>query len=65
MSLESKFAQVGPLKFRWDFIVIYVALKFLQGGGSGKFVSVFFCRYVFDVMTPPVDFSFRHNLFIY
>lgn len=24
-----------PLLFRWDFILIYVFFKFLQGGGTG------------------------------
>lgn len=25
----------SPLEFRWDWILIYVGLKFLQGGGGG------------------------------
>ena len=25
------------LQFRWDFILIYVGLRFLQGGGFGWF----------------------------
>lgn len=24
-----------PLKFRWDWVLMYVAFKFLQGGGTG------------------------------
>lgn len=26
---------ITPIKFRWDWILIYVAFKFLQGGGTG------------------------------
>lgn len=28
-------AEKNPIRFRWDWIVIYVAFKFLQGGGTG------------------------------
>ncbi|XP_023176220.2 ATP-binding cassette sub-family B member 6, mitochondrial isoform X3 [Drosophila hydei] len=26
---------IEPIEFRWDFVLIYVALSFLQGGGTG------------------------------
>lgn len=26
---------VTPTTFRWDWVLIYVAFKFLQGGGTG------------------------------
>ncbi|KAL1123651.1 hypothetical protein AAG570_002727 [Ranatra chinensis] len=25
----------SPIQFRWDFVLVYVGLKFLQGGGTG------------------------------
>lgn len=27
---------VQPIDFRWDYIVIFVGFKFLQGGGTGN-----------------------------
>ncbi|XP_017103824.2 ATP-binding cassette sub-family B member 6 [Drosophila bipectinata] len=27
---------IAPIIFRWDFVLIYVALSFLQGGGTGS-----------------------------
>lgn len=27
---------IEPIEFRWDFVLIYVALSFLQGGGTGS-----------------------------
>ncbi len=27
--------QVHRLKFRWDYILVYILLRFLQGGGVG------------------------------
>ncbi len=29
-------ATVGKLQFRWDFILVYIVLRFLQGGGVGE-----------------------------
>lgn len=26
---------ISPMEFRWDYIVVYVGFKFLQGGGTG------------------------------
>ena len=28
--------QVSKLKLRWDYILMYIFLRFLQGGGVGK-----------------------------
>ncbi|KAK2158020.1 hypothetical protein NP493_1828g00001 [Ridgeia piscesae] len=36
VSLASKQVVVGKLQFRWDYILIYVFLRFLQGGGIGS-----------------------------
>lgn len=27
---------IEPIEFRWDFVLIYVTLSFLQGGGTGS-----------------------------
>ncbi|XP_043655583.1 ATP-binding cassette sub-family B member 6 [Drosophila teissieri] len=27
---------IAPIVFRWDFVLVYVALSFLQGGGTGS-----------------------------
>ncbi len=35
-NMEDKTLQVSKLRFRWDFILVYIVLKFLQGGGVGK-----------------------------
>ncbi|XP_056632959.1 ATP-binding cassette sub-family B member 6 [Diorhabda sublineata] len=32
----SETPQSGPLAFRWDWVLVYVGLKFLQGGGTGS-----------------------------
>ena len=31
--------EVGPFKFHWDYVLIFVAMRFLQGGGSGTGMS--------------------------
>lgn len=36
MSLASKKVNVGKLQFRWDYVLLYVSLRFLQGGGIGE-----------------------------
>ncbi|KAI0233623.1 ATP-binding cassette sub-family B member 6, mitochondrial [Lamellibrachia satsuma] len=36
MSLASKKVNVGKLQFRWDYVLLYVSLRFLQGGGIGS-----------------------------
>ena len=36
MSLASKKVNVGKLQFRWDYVLLYVFLRFLQGGGIGE-----------------------------
>ena len=38
--------QVQKLQFRWDYILIYILLRFLQGGGVGMYYFTFwFIRY--------------------
>ena len=37
IELEENYrVRVGRLQFRWDLILVYVFLRFLQGGGFGK-----------------------------
>lgn len=33
---EDRTIQFNSLQFRWDYILIYISLRFLQGGGAGK-----------------------------
>ena len=33
---EQRVMQVASLQFRWDYVLIYVLLRFLQGGGGGR-----------------------------
>ena len=40
LQLRGDRLQVSHLDFRWDYIVIYVALRFLQGGGGGKLHTI-------------------------
>ncbi|CAH1788119.1 unnamed protein product [Owenia fusiformis] len=34
--IDHRVLQAGGLEFRWDYIAIYVGLRFLQGGGFGS-----------------------------
>ena len=31
--------QVHKLQFRWDYILMYIFLRFLQGGGVGEYLE--------------------------
>jgi len=59
-------ARVKGIEFRWDYILTYVALWFLQGGGLGSMgflnnMRSFLWIYVQQYTTRSVDFKFQTN----
>ncbi len=46
-NMEDKTLQVSKLQFRWDYILVYILLKFLQGGGVGELCSAVTKRFIF------------------
>ncbi|ALC45884.1 Hmt-1, partial [Drosophila busckii] len=57
---------IDPIEFRWDFVLIYVALSFLQGGGTGSMgilnnMRTFFWIRVQQYTTREIEIDlFRH-----
>jgi len=59
-------ATVKGIEFRWDYILTYVALLFLLGGGLGSMgflnnLRSFLWMYVQQHTTRSVDFKFQTN----
>jgi len=57
VSLASKQVVVGKLQFRWDYILIYVFLRSLQGGGIGEFAIVLIKMNLIFVLVTLFKFS--------
>ena len=36
INMNDNTLQVSKLRFRWDYILVYIMLKFLQGSGVGE-----------------------------
>lgn len=50
VSVEDNVIVINGIQFRWDYVVTYVGLWFLQGGGFGKLNLLFYLELSLNVI---------------